>query len=124
MSILSRLEKLEEATKPIINKELDKQKEVYEKAIFFKNQNYMMLKLFPEHEWNKLDYDEKSHIAFGDKNKNEHENIYLEVFDLIDEYFIWLEKHNHHNKDEQDKLWNEYKPEAYKKVKSRLKYTY
>jgi hypothetical protein len=117
MSILSRLEKLEEATKPIREKELRKQKKMYDDERFLKNASYMILKYYPEHEWNTLDYDKKVYYAFEDKNLN----IYYEVLELMDEYFRWLKKHSHHPEDEQDKLWNEYKPDAYKNVKSRLK---
>ena len=79
--------------------------------------NQVMKEHYPEHEWNKLDFDTKRFFALEDKNLN----MYYEVLALLDEYYTWLDKHDIYSENEKNKIWNEFKPVALKKAKSYLK---
>ncbi len=109
MTIVRRINKLEEKVQPILEKlELDKKKR-QEQEESFQVTNQIMRDFFPEHKWNKLD----------EKTKLQLENS-EEILILTIEYFRWIEKNYDMRGDQMRVLWEQDKSQILKKVKSKM----
>ena len=109
MTIVRRINKLEELVKPLVDKIERKNKKLKKQEESFQVTNQIMQDFFPEHRWNKLD----------EKTKLQLENS-EEILRLTIEYLRWLE---HYDKpsDQMEALWEQHKPKALERVKSWMK---
>ena len=109
MTIVRRINKLEELVKPLVDKIERENKKLKKQEESFQVTNQIMQDFFPEHRWNKLD----------EKTKLQLENS-EEILRLTIEYLRWLE---HYDKpgDQMEALWEQHKPKALERVKSSMK---
>ena len=104
MTIVRRINKLEEKVQPILEKlELDKKKR-QEQEESFQVTNQIMRDFFPEHKWNKLD----------EKTKLQLENS-EEILRLTIEFLRWVE--NNDIPGDQMEAWKQHKPQLLERVK-------
>ncbi len=110
MTILRRVNKLEELVKPLVDKIERKKEELKKQQESFELTNQIMQDFFPEHRWNRLD--EKTKLQLEDSE---------EILILTIEYFRWIEKNYDNPGDQMEALWEQHKPKALEKVKRRMK---
>jgi len=109
MTIVRRINKLEELAKPLVDKIERENKELKKQEESFQVTNQIMRDFFPEHRWNQLD----------EKTKLQLENS-EEILRLTIECLRWLEQ-NDKPGDQMEALWKKHKTQALEKVKGRLK---
>ena len=110
MTILRRVNKLEELVKPLVDKIERKKEELKKQQESFELTNQIMQDFFPEHRWNRLD--EKTKLQLEDSE---------EILILTIEYFRWIEKNYDKPGDQMEALWEQHKPKALERVKSWMK---
>jgi hypothetical protein len=109
MTIVRRINKLEEKVQPILEKlELDKKKR-QEQEESFQVTNQIMRDFFPEHKWNKLD----------EKTKLQLENS-EEILRLTIECLRWLEHNNDKPREQLNHLWKPQKLKVLEHVNSQM----
>jgi len=110
MTILRRVNKLEELVKPLVDKIEKKKEELKKRQESFELTNQIMQDFFPEHKWNQLD--EKAKLQLENSE---------EILILTIEYFRWIEKNYDMPSDQMEALWEQHKPKALERVKSSMK---
>ncbi len=109
MTIVRRINKLEEKVQPILEKlELDKKKR-QEQEESFQVTNQIMRDFFPEHKWNKLD----------EKTKLQLENS-EEILRLTIECLRWLEHNTDKPREQLNHLWKPQKLKVLEHVNSQM----
>ncbi len=115
MTILRRINKLEELVKPLVDKIERKKAELKKREESFQVTNQIMQDFFLEHEWNKLSEEKKRHLEFSDTGSPLHEEVLI----LCIKYLRWLELYDKPG-DQMEILWEQDKSQILKKVKSKM----